>query len=223
MSDEPQEENDPRLLLSLAANELRSGNAEVALARVRELLPNLQDNPDLLAPGRAVEAQALAALGHGDEALAVLERAIEDAEAADLREHVNGLQGVEEKLRPQIEMARLASISVEDIERTAPHQAARAVLFANKAIAHLAAGDLETAKVLIPLARGAAESSEEPGALVPVSLAAAQVFAAGNDYEAALRALADARVIAEEHLPDALPLIEEMREVLEGGDEGEEG
>ncbi|UQA61114.1 hypothetical protein [Polyangium aurulentum] len=206
---------DPRSVLALAVNELRAGSADAALTRVHELLPSLHDKPDLLAPARAVEAQALAALGRGDEALALLDRGLEEAHNAGLPAHVEGLRGLAEQLRPQIEMARLAAVPVEEIDRMAPNPAARAVLLANKSIAHLALGDLGNAQVLLPLAREAADSSGEPGALVPVLLATAQVFAATDDAPKARRALNEARTVAAEHAPDALPLIDEMQELLE--------
>lgn len=211
---------DPRSVLALAVNELRAGSADAALTRVHELLPSLSDKPDLLAPARAVESQALAALGRGDEAIALLERGIDEAQAANLEAHVQGLSGLLEQLRPQIEMAKLAAVPVEEIDRMAPNAAARAVLLANKSIAHLALGDLANAQVLIPIARAAADSSGEPGALVPVLLATAQVFASSDDAPKARRALNEARTVAAEHAPDALPLIQEMQELLEQAGQG---
>lgn len=209
MSEEEVKE-DPRLVLSLAANELGAGDFEDALERVRRVQPLMDGNQALLAPSRALEARALASLGRGDEALAVLDRGIAEARAAGAEVHVKGLSGLREKLDQALEMRRLASISAEDIERQAPDAPTRAVLLSNKIMAVLAGGDLAGAKAILPRARIAAEEADEPGALLPVLLATAQLSVAAGEPKQARRALEAARSLAVEFDPDTVALIDEM-------------
>ncbi|MDI1431957.1 hypothetical protein [Polyangium sorediatum] len=202
--------DDPRSVLSLAANELGAGQFEEALARVKALQPSLAGTPDLLAPSRALEARALASLGREEEALVVLEQAQKDAEAANLPAHVEGLGRLRAGLAQAFEMERLASMSPEDLERQTEDPAQRAVLYSNKIVAALAVGDVEGARELLPRARAAAEQAEDPAALLPVLLATTQLCVATNDVPTAKRALEAARKVAEASEPDAIPLIDEM-------------
>ncbi len=202
--------DDPRSILSLAANELGAGNFDDALRRVKELQPSLATQPDLLAPSRALEARALASLGREVEALSVLEEAQKEAEAANLPEHVEGLGRLRAGLAQAFEMERLASLSADDVEQQTPDPAQRAVLFSNKIVAALSVGDLEGARDLLPRARQAAQDADDPAALLPVLLATTQLCVATNDVKTARRALEAARQVAEAHEPDAIPLIDEM-------------
>jgi tetratricopeptide (TPR) repeat protein len=210
--------SDTNFLLGLAFNELRDGRPEEALARIRDLIPDLSGAPEHLAPARALEARALASLGRGEEALSLLESAAREAGAAGLRDHENGLRGLREGLAQQIEMSRLADLPVEEIERQVTDPGGRAVLLANKAIACLARGDLDAARSILPIAREAADAAGEPDARVPVLLAAAQVSAADEDLPKARRALNEARALAVQHAPEALPLIDEMKKLIEGSE-----
>jgi hypothetical protein len=204
------------LPLTLAASDLREGQPESALRRVRAALPDLEGVPDRLYPARALEARALAALGRGEEALELLERSAEEAASAGLPNHEQGLRGLAAKLAPDIEMARLVAIPVERIERDTPDLGARAVLLASKAMAHLARAEHDVAAALLPLARGAAEFAGEPAALVPVLLASAHIHAAEGAPDLARGVLAQARALAAEHAPDALALLDALQEALEG-------
>jgi hypothetical protein len=201
---------DPRHVLSLAASELGAGAFEDALARVRGLQPSLAEKPDLLAPSRALEARALASMGREEEALAVLDNAQSDAKDANLPEHVDGLGRLRAGLAQAFEMQRLASLSADDLAGQTPDPGQRAVLFANKIVASLAAGDIQSAREILPLARAAAEEAGDPAALLPVLLATSQLCVATNDLRTAERALAAARSIAEQHEPEAVALIDEM-------------
>ncbi|MDC3980893.1 hypothetical protein [Polyangium jinanense] len=202
--------DDPRSVLSLAANELGAGQFEAALARVKALQPSLSATPDLLAPSRALEARALASLGRGEEALAVLDQGQKDAEAANLPAHVEGLGRLRAGLAQAFEMEQLAAMSAEDLERQTDDPAQRAVLYSNKIVASLAVGDIEGARKLLPRARVAAEQAEDPAALLPVLLATTQLCVATDDVKTAKRALEAARKVAEAHEPDVIPMIDEM-------------
>lgn len=201
---------DPKFVLSLAANELGAGDFEDALVRVRRLRPELGDNQELVAPCRALEARALASLGRGEDALSVLADAIADAKQAGAEAHVRGLSGLRQKLEEALEMRRLADISPNDIERQTPDAATRAVLFSNKIMAFLATGEVEQAKALLPRARKAAEDADEPGALLPVLLATAQLCVATEDRRSAKKALEAARSLAVRFEPETVRLIDDM-------------
>jgi len=202
--------DEPRAVLSLAANEIGAGDFEDALERIRRIQPALAGDPALYYPSCALEARALSSLGRGREALEVLDRALEGAREAKLEGHVTGLSGMRERLEQALEMRGLAAASAEEIERTTPDLASRAVLFANKIMALVAMGDVAGAKALLPRARGAAEMADEPGALLPVLLATAQLCVATDDIASARRALEGARSLAERFEPEALSLIDEM-------------
>ncbi len=206
---------DPKFVLSLAANELGAGDFEDALERVRRVQGLIGDDQALLAPSRALEARALAALGRGDEALLTLDRAIEEAGRAGAEVHVRGLSGLRQKLEQTLEMTRMASISTDDIEAQTPDAMTRAVLFSNKIVALLATGELESARVILPRARAAAEEADEPRALLPVLLATAQLCVATDDMHSAKRALEAARALAARFDPDAVGLIDEMTGFLQ--------
>jgi tetratricopeptide (TPR) repeat protein len=206
---------DPRFVLSLAANELGAGDFEDALERVRRVQPLIGDDQALLAPSRALEARALAALGRGEEALLVLDRAIDEAGRAGAEVHARGLSGLRQKLEQTLEMTRMAAISPDDIERQTPDAKTRAVLFSNKIVALLATGELEQARMILPRAREAAEEADEPGALLPVLLATAQLCVATDDTHSANRALEAARALAVRFEPDAVALIDEMTGFLQ--------
>jgi hypothetical protein len=87
-------------------------------------------------------------------------------------------------------------------------------LFSNKIMAVLASGDVAGAKAILPRARAAAEEAGEPGALLPVLLATAQLSVAADERKQARRALEAARSLAVEFDPDTVPLIDEMASFL---------
>ena len=208
------EVEDPRQILQLAALDMGSGAIDEALERIRTALPALEKDPGFLAPARALEARALMSLGREQEALSVLEKAVEEAKQAGLDNHVVGLRGLREQLQRVIEMRRLAATPVDEISGRRMDPGERAVLLSNKIVALLGLGDVDDARALLPRARAAAEEADDPLALLPVLLATSQLGAATGEWDSAKKAIDAARTLARLHDTESMALVEEMAQFL---------
>lgn len=205
---------DPRQILRLAAMDVHSGAFEEACARLRAGFSVLEENPEFLAPARALEARALMSLGREQEALDVLDKAIGEAMQAQLDKHVVGLRGLREQLHRVVEMRRLAATPVDELSGRHMDAGERAVLLSNKIVAYLGMGDIANAEVLLPRARASAEEADDPLALLPVLLATSQLGAATGDMDSAKKALDAARTLAKLHDPESMALVDEMARFL---------
>jgi tetratricopeptide (TPR) repeat protein len=206
--------DDPRQVLQLAAFDVNAGAFSEALERIRSALPALEKDPEFLAPARALEARALASLGQEQDALAVLETAMKEAQKAGLDKHVAGLRGLREQLNRVVEMRRLAATPVDELSGRRMDPGERAVLLSNKIVAFLGLGDIESARALLPRARASAEEADDPLALLPVLLATSQLGAATGDWESAKKAINAARTLAKMHDTESMDLVEEMARFL---------
>jgi tetratricopeptide (TPR) repeat protein len=213
-TNETTEMSDPRQILQLAALDVGSGAFQEGLDKIRSALPGFEKHPDFLAPARALEARALMSLGHEQEALDVLAKAIKEAKEANLEKHVTGLRGLRQQLERVLEMRRLAVTPVDELSGRQMDPGERAVLFANKIVALLGLGDVTNAQALLPRARAAAEEADDPVALLPVLLATSQLGAATGDFDSAKKAIDAARTLAKLHDPESMALVEEMARFL---------
>lgn len=205
---------DPRQILQLAAFDVNSGAPGEALEKLRAGQSVLVQNPEFLAPARALEARALMSIGQEQEALAVLDKAIAEAQEAALDKHVIGLRGLREQLNRVVEMRRLAATPVGELSGREMDPGERAVLLANKIVAFLGLGDIESAKELLPRARASAQEADDPLALLPVLLATSQLAAVTGDLVSAKKAIEAARTLAKLHDPESMALVEEMARFL---------
>ena len=111
-------------------------------------------------------------------------------------------------------MRRLAATPVDELSGREMDPGERAVLLANKIVAFLGLGDIESARELLPRARASAQEADDPLALLPVLLATSQLAAATGDLVSAKKAIEAARTLAKMHDPESMALVEEMARFL---------
>lgn len=198
---------------ALAAGLLRAGKADKALELVRRALTALADAPEALAKARAFEAQALLALGRGEEALTAMEEGISTAADAGLDQLVGQLRGLRDQIRSVTQMQTIAATPVEVLEQRASGPAELSRLLLQKALT-LAKNDPAAARDLLARARAAADASGDPRVRVAGLLNAAQILGALDDTDSARQALREALPLARLHLRDALGPIEALAQEL---------
>lgn len=204
---------DPAYVPAIAAQLLRAGKADQALALVREVLHALTETPEVLAMARAVEAQALLALDRGDEALEAVEHGLSAAADASLDQFIGQLRVLRDQIRSITQMQAIAATPIEVLEQRASGPAELSSLLLQKALT-LAKNDPAAARGLLGRARAAADASGDPRVRVAGLVNAAQILGALDDTDAARQALREALPLARLHLRDALGPIEALAQEL---------